>query len=55
MNSEAMQQKYREGPVGHVTLSPSGVPNMGKHLGLWFLWSLAIEVVAACLGGEFLG
>ena len=46
---EAMKKKYREGPVGHVTILPSGMPNMGKYLGLWFLWSLAVAVVAAYL------
>lgn len=49
MASEAMQQKYREGPVGHFTLGPTGVPNMGKYLTLWFLWSVVVAVVAAYL------
>ena len=47
MASEAMQRKYREGPVGHVTILPNGTPNMGKYLGMWFLWSLVIAIVAA--------
>ena len=42
MASEAMMKKYQEGPVGHITLGSSGAPNMGKHLGLWFLWSLVV-------------
>jgi len=49
MGSDAMKQKYAEGPVGHITIVPNGTPNMGKYLGLWFLWSLAIAVVAAFL------
>jgi hypothetical protein len=49
MASEAMKKKYQEGPVGHITLLPNGQPNMGKYLGLWFLWSLAIATVAAYL------
>ena len=52
MATEAMQQKYREGPVGHITLLPNGTPNIGKHLGLWFLWSLAIAIVAAFLAAQ---
>jgi len=52
MGSEAMVKKYQEGPVGHFTLGPSGAPNMGKYLGLWFLWSLAITVVAAYLAAR---
>jgi hypothetical protein len=55
MASEAMQQKYREGPVGHFTLGPSGVPNMGKYLGQWFLWSLAVAAVAAYLAARVYG
>ena len=55
MASEAMRQKYREGPVGHITLGPSGPPNMGKYLGLWFLWSLIIAAVAAYLAARVFG
>jgi hypothetical protein len=55
MASEAMVKKYREGPVGHFTLGPSGVPNLGKYLGLWFLWSVAIAVVAAFLASRLIG
>jgi hypothetical protein len=52
MGSEAMVKKYQEGPVGHLTILPNGVPNMGKYLGLWFLWSLVIAVVAAFLASR---
>ncbi len=52
MASEAMVKKYHEGPVGHFTLGPTGAPNMGKYLGLWFLWSLVIAVVAAFLAAR---
>lgn len=55
MGSEAMAKKYREGPVGHFTLGPSGVPNMGKYLGQWFLWCLVISVVAAYLAWRACG
>ncbi len=55
MGSEAMVKKYREGPVGHFALGSSGTPNMGKHLGLWFLWSLAVAVVAAFLASRLIG
>ncbi|MBI2498593.1 MAG: hypothetical protein HYV75_11960 [Opitutae bacterium] len=55
MAGEAMLKKYREGPVGHVTLLPNGAPNMGKYLGQWFLWSLVIAVVAGYLAGRVCG
>ena len=55
MGGEAMLKKYREGPVGHVVIAPTGVPSMGKPLGLWFVWSLAIAAVAALLAVRLLG
>lgn len=55
MGGEVMQTKYRDGPVGHIMLAPTGVPNMGKYLGLWFLWSLAVAVVAAFLAAQLFG
>ena len=54
MGSEAMKQKYREGPVGHLTLLPNGMPNMGKYLGMWFLWTLVVAAVAAYLTGRLI-
>lgn len=54
MGSDAMKQKYAEGPVGHLTLIAPGAPNMGKYLGLWFLWSLAIAVVAGFLASRLI-
>lgn len=55
MGTEAMMKKYKEGPVGHFTLGPTGVPNMGKCLGMWFLLSLVIAVVAAFLATQLFG
>ena len=55
MAGEAMLKKYREGPIGHISLAPNGAPNMGKLLGLWFLWSLAVAVVGAYLAARVYG
>ena len=55
MGSAAMQQKYREGPVGHVTLGPTGMPVLGKFLALWFVWTLIVSIVAAYLAVRLLG
>ena len=49
MASPEMMKKYQEGPVMHFTILPKGVPNMGRYLGQWFLWSLVIAAVAAWL------
>ena len=54
MAGEAMQQKYREGPIGHVTLGPIGSPNMGKYLGMWFVEALLVSVVAAFLAAKLI-
>ncbi|MEN9402180.1 MAG: hypothetical protein RL091_883 [Verrucomicrobiota bacterium] len=55
MASEGMKKKYEDGPVGHVTIMPNGAHNMGKYLGLWFLWSLAIAVAAAFIVSQIFG
>lgn len=55
MGSEAMLQKYREGPVAHFTVGRAGVPVLGKFLGLWFLWSLIVSVVAAFITVRIFG
>lgn len=55
MSSEAMLQKYREGPVVQFTVGPNGTPALGKYLGQWFAWSLAIAVIAAYLAASVLG
>jgi hypothetical protein len=55
MGSDVMLKKYREGPVGHLTLAPAGPPGMGKALGLWFLFTLVIAVVAAAVVTQVFG
>jgi hypothetical protein len=52
MASEAMKQKYAEGPVGHITLLPNGQPSMGKYLGMWFLLCLLVSAITACLASH---
>lgn len=47
MQNQDMQDKYREGPVALLTVTPSGLPNMGRILGAWFLLNLAVAAVAA--------
>ncbi len=48
-------EKLEQGPVGLVTIMPSGPPNMGKFLGLWFVFCLVISVFAAYIAGRTLG
>ena len=49
MAGEAMLQKFREGPVALLTVRPSGTPNMGKSLGMWFVFCLAVAALAGCI------
>jgi hypothetical protein len=55
MSSPEMMNKYQQGPVMHFTILPKGVPNMGKYLGQWFLWSLVIAAVVAWLTAKAYG
>src|ERR1700688_1569216 len=49
MKSPAVIEKYKQGPVGMLTVFPSGPPVMPKFLGLWFAYCLVIGVVVAYL------
>jgi len=52
MKSPEIQEKFKQGPVGFVTVSPSGVVSMGKFLGLWFVYCLIIGFFTAYLTGH---
>jgi hypothetical protein len=52
MKSPATIEKYKQGPVGMITVYPSGPPNMPKFLGLWFAYCLIIGVFVAYLTGH---
>ncbi len=51
MKSAAVQEKFKQGPVGFLTIFPSGPPALPKFLGLWFAYCLIIGVFVACLAG----
>ncbi len=52
MNTPEMQEKFKKGPVGLLTMFPSGPPAMGKYLGMWFLFCLIVGVFTAYLTGR---
>lgn len=54
MKSPAMVEKYKQGPVGMMTVFPSGSPVMAKFMGLWFGYCLIISGVVAFLAGTTL-
>jgi len=54
MGSEEYQAKSQQGPVGLLTIVPSGPPAMGKSLVLWFLYSILVGIFAAYIAGQAL-
>ena len=51
MGTPEMVEKFEKGPVGFVTVLPSRVPNIGKSLGQWFVYTIVIGVFVAYAGG----
>ena len=54
MKSPAFLEKMNAGPVAFMTVRPSGF-NMGGTLLQWFLYSLAVSVVAGYIAGVAFG
>jgi len=53
MKSPEMLEKFKQGPVGTVTVFPSGGPvNMPKYLAQWFVFCLLVGVFTAYLTGR---
>src|SRR6266852_2576847 len=52
MKSRALIEKYKQGPVGMMTVFPSGPPVMPKFLGMWFVYCLIIGFFVAYLTGR---
>jgi len=52
MKSPEMIEKYKQGPVGFLTVFPSGPPVMPKFLGQWFGFCLIVSVFVAYLTGH---
>jgi hypothetical protein len=52
MKSPAMMEKFKQGPAGMMTVFPSGLPNMAKFIGQWFVFCLIISVFVAYLAGH---
>jgi len=54
MKSAPVIEKLKRGPVGLLTVLPSGPPAMGKNLVQWFLYCVVISIFAAYLSGRTL-
>jgi hypothetical protein len=54
MKSAEFKQKMAEGPVGVLTIRPSDFSFMGKALGIWFAYALAVSVMVAYVASSTL-
>jgi hypothetical protein len=54
MKTPEFQARYAQGPNVMMTVLPSGPMNMGRSLGLWFVYLLVIGVFAAYVSGRAL-
>jgi hypothetical protein len=51
MKTPAWDERMKQGPVGIMSIQPSGPINMGKLFGLWFVYTLFIGVIVAYVTG----
>lgn len=54
MKSPALMEKYKQGPVGFLTIVPNGPPNMPKFLIQWFVFCLLVGFFVAYLAAHTL-
>src|SRR5207248_3912738 len=54
IKSAPVVEKLKRGPVGLLTVLPSGPPAMGKNLLQWFLYCIVIGIFAAYLASRTL-
>jgi hypothetical protein len=50
-----MMAKYQAGPVGFLTVLPKGVPNIGKSLIQWFVYTLLVGALTGYVAWHTLG
>ncbi|MEW6745043.1 MAG: hypothetical protein AB1486_20000 [Planctomycetota bacterium] len=55
MSSPEMIAKCQQGPVGSLTVMPSGPPRMGRSLVQWFLYSILVGLLVAYVSWVALG
>jgi hypothetical protein len=52
MKSPAIVEKQKQGPVGMLTVFPSGPPAMPKYLATWFVYTVIVGFFTAYLTGR---
>lgn len=55
MQDEAMQAKFREGPVAFIAIKRPGPPTMGAALGGWFALNLVLAIVLGAIAVHVYG
>jgi hypothetical protein len=54
MKSPEVVEKFKRGPIGLLTVIPSGPPAMGKYLGMWFVYCVVVGIFVAIVAGTTL-
>jgi len=52
MKSPEVVEKFKRGPVGMLTVRPTGAPAMGRFLAQWFLYCVVVSIFTAYLTGR---
>ena len=52
MKKPETMEKFKEGPVGMLTVMPTGPVNMGKFLGQWFVYLLLVSFFTAYIAAH---
>lgn len=52
MNTPEYQERVARGPVAMVTVLPAGGTGLGKQLGAWFVFAVAVSLMAAYVAGR---
>lgn len=52
MKAPETLDKFKRGPVGAITIRPSGAPGVGKFLAQWFVYCIVVGIFTAYLTGR---
>jgi hypothetical protein len=55
MKTPEVQERFKRGPVGMLTMYPSGPVNISKFMGMWFVFCLVVGVLVAYLAAHTVG
>ena len=54
LKNPAVLEKFKKGPVGAMTIMPSGTPTMSGQLVQWFFYCVLVSILAAYIAGRAL-